>query len=139
MSYASTLAALESRLRDRWTETAVFAAGESINKPEPPAPFVVFDVETDLARIVTFGDGGYHRTSGRVELTIYAPSAGAGRGLVMEIAERLAALFPTGADVEGARLGAPGFGRVLVADGDTGWLTADVTVPFHLDLRYEAA
>lgn len=138
MSYASTINALESRLRDRWTETPVFGAGEAVDKPDPPAAMVLFDVETDPSRIETFGDGGYLRTDGRVEMTIFAPAT-AGRGLVLEIAERLAAIYPTGVSVGGARIGPPGFGKVLVADGDTGWLTADVTIRFHFDERYEAA
>lgn len=138
MSYSATLNALEARLRDRWSEAPVYAAGEAVDKPDPPAAFVLFDVETDPAQIITYGDGGYHRTGGRVELTIFAPAT-AGRGLVLEIAERLAAIYPTGADVGGARIGPPGFGKVLVADGDTGWLTADVTIRFHFDERYEAA
>ncbi|BAI72840.1 hypothetical protein AZL_022020 [Azospirillum sp. B510] len=132
MSYASTLNALEARLRDRWTETAIVGEGDTFERPNPPAAFVTFEFGDGAGRIAGFGNGVTTRTEGTLVLSVFAPVGAA--GLIREAVERLAALFPTGGGIGDARfLGAPRFGRVLPADGDGGWIVGDVEIPFSVD------
>lgn len=132
MSYAAALTAIESHLRDLWSETPIVGEGESFDRPNPPAPFVQFEFQDAPGRIAGFGNGVTTRTAGALVLSVFAPVGAA--GLIREAVERLAGLFPTGGAIGGARfLGAPRFGRVLPADGDAGWIVGDVEIPFSVD------
>lgn len=141
MSYAATVQAIEDHLSTGWTDTPLIWEGERFDRPDPPSPFVMFAVEADPARLVSFGGktGGHQRAEARLLLTVFAPVDGGGRGLAREMADRLAALFPPGTPVPGTRFRLPGFGRVLPADGDAGWLSMDVVIPLTIEGEWARA
>lgn len=138
MTYASALAALESRLSAAWSETPIHDAADLIERPDPPAAFVVMDAEDADARIAAVGDGVTLRHSGALVLTIFAPVED-GRAAVRAMQDRLAAVFPPGSVWGGARVWTPTHGKVLTADGDVGWLSAELEIRFTTDVHHAAA
>lgn len=141
MSYSATVGAIEDYLSARWTGTPLIGDGERFERPDPPAPFVMFEVEADPARVVSYGgeSGGHQQADARLLFTVFAPVDGGGRGLARELGDRLAELFPVGGVVQGTRFRLPGFGRVLPADDGPGWLSMDVTIPFVIEGEWTRA
>lgn len=136
-TYAAALDALEARLAAAWTETPIHDAADLIERPDPPAAFVVVDAEDADARIAGFGNGPMLRHSGALTLTIFAPIED-GRAAVRAMQDRLAAVFPPGSVWGGARVWTPTHGKVLTADGDVGWLSAELEIRFTVDVHHAA-
>ncbi len=138
MSYASAVAALETRLRTTWTASPIYLETDIVQRPNPPAAFLLLDFEDSTSRVAAIGEGPMVRHSGAMTITVYRPEAD-GPGAVRAMQEAVAAVFGVGAVYGGARCGAAGFGRVLTASGDVGWLVADVVVPFQVDVHHAPA
>jgi hypothetical protein len=131
MSFAVATAAIRARMAANWATTTIAWQNDPFDKPEPPAPWVYFEVLSGGAEIESLAATGAHLYTydGIIRAHVFAPRW-SGAALAEQYADSIGNIFRA-ATFSGVQCYAPSPGGAGPGDDDGVYWRVTVMIPFE--------